>query len=41
LKQTLGDVYAEPKENNNRVLKFMIFENDKKYQDPELWLSKK
>lgn len=41
LKQTLGDVYAEARENNNRVLKFMIFENDKKYQDPEIWLSKK
>lgn len=40
LKQTLGDVYAEPKENTS-VLKFMIFENDRKYQDPELWLSKK
>lgn len=40
LKQILGDVYAEPKENTS-ILKFMIFENDKKYQDPELWLSKK
>ena len=40
LKQTLGDVYSDQKENTC-VMKFMIFENDKKYQDPELWLSKK
>jgi septal ring factor EnvC (AmiA/AmiB activator) len=40
-KQTIGDVYADTKENSNCVLKFMIFENDKKYLDPELWLSKK
>jgi septal ring factor EnvC (AmiA/AmiB activator) len=41
LKQNIGDVYSDPKENNNSVLKFMIFENEKKYLDPELWLSKK
>ncbi len=40
VRQTIGDVYKESKDNNS-VLKFMIFENDKKYQDPELWLSKK
>lgn len=41
LKQVIGDVYSDPKENSNSVLKFMIFENDKKYLDPELWLTKK
>ena len=38
LKQYLGDVYSDPKGNDNCVLKFMIFET--KYQDPELWISK-
>ena len=38
--QNIGDVYKEARDNNS-VLKFMIFENDKKYQDPELWLSKR
>jgi murein hydrolase activator len=38
-KQYLGDVYSDPSENNNCILKFMIFET--KYQDPELWISKK
>ena len=40
VRQIIGDVYKETKDNNS-VLKFMIFENDKKYQDPEVWLSKK
>jgi septal ring factor EnvC (AmiA/AmiB activator) len=41
VKQIIGDVYSEIKEYNNSVLKFMIFENEKKYLDPEIWLSKK
>jgi murein hydrolase activator len=41
IKQSIGTVFSDPKENNNSVLKFMIFENDKKYLDPETWLSKK
>jgi len=41
VKQTIGDVFPDPGENNNCVLKFMIFENEKKYLDPESWLSKK
>ena len=40
-KQTIGDVYKEARDNSNSVLKFMIFENDKKYQNPEVWLTKK
>ncbi len=38
LKQELGEVFSDPGENNNCVLKFMIF--DTKYQDPELWIAK-
>lgn len=38
IKQYLGDVYSDPDDNNNCVLKFMIFET--KYQDPESWISK-
>ncbi|HUX96024.1 MAG TPA: peptidoglycan DD-metalloendopeptidase family protein [Bacteroidales bacterium] len=41
VKKTIGDVYKETKDNSNSVLKFMIFENEKKYLDPEAWLSKK
>lgn len=41
VKQSIGDVFSDPKDNNNCVLKFMIFENEKKYLDPETWLSKK
>jgi septal ring factor EnvC (AmiA/AmiB activator) len=37
-KEDLGDVYSDPRTNNNCVLKFMIFET--KYLDPELWISK-
>jgi murein hydrolase activator len=37
-KQEIGDVYADPGENKNCVLKFMIFETN--YQDPEIWISK-
>lgn len=38
-KQSLGDVFSDPADNNNCVLKFMIFET--KYLDPENWISKK
>lgn len=41
VRQSIGNVFSDPKENNNCVLKFMIFENEKKYLDPETWLSKK
>lgn len=37
-KQIVGEVYSDPDNNNNSVLKFMIFET--KYQDPELWIAK-
>ncbi|MCX6325590.1 MAG: peptidoglycan DD-metalloendopeptidase family protein [Bacteroidia bacterium] len=37
-KQYIGDVYSDPGDSNNCVLKFMIFET--KYMDPELWISK-
>jgi septal ring factor EnvC (AmiA/AmiB activator) len=40
VKQNIGDVYSDPKDHSS-VLKFMIFENDKKYLDPETWLSGK
>jgi murein hydrolase activator len=39
-KQRLGEVYSDPRDNYNSVLKFMIFETNAKYQDPELWISK-
>jgi len=39
--QVLGDVYADSGGNAASVLKFMIFENEKKYLDPEQWLAKK
>jgi septal ring factor EnvC (AmiA/AmiB activator) len=38
--QVLGDVYADSDDKVTCVLKFMIFENEKKL-DPELWLAKK
>ncbi len=37
-KQEIGDVFADPKENNSCTLKFMIFEQ--KFLDPELWITK-
>jgi septal ring factor EnvC (AmiA/AmiB activator) len=37
-KQYLGDVYSDPGNSFNSVLKFMIFET--KYLDPESWISK-
>jgi len=39
--QILGDVYADSGGNAAGVLKFMIFENEKKYLDPEQWLAKR
>jgi len=36
--QVLGDVYAGSGNNATCVLKFMIFENNSKYLDPEQWL---
>ncbi len=38
-KQELGDVYSDPGNGNNSILKFMIVET--KYQDPESWIAKK
>jgi septal ring factor EnvC (AmiA/AmiB activator) len=39
--QVLGDVYADSGNNTTCVLKFMIFENESKYLDPEQWLVKR
>jgi len=39
-RQVIGDVYNDSSENNISVLKFMIFENEKKYLDPEIWITK-
>lgn len=39
-KQVIGDVFSDPGNNFNSVLKFMIYETDARYQDPELWISK-
>jgi murein hydrolase activator len=38
VKQNIGDVYSDPANDNNSVLKFMIFET--KYLDPEIWITK-
>jgi septal ring factor EnvC (AmiA/AmiB activator) len=38
IKQTIGEVFADPGTNFTSILKFMIFEQ--KYLDPELWISK-
>jgi len=38
-KQEIGEVYSEPESDNTCILNFMIMET--KYQDPELWISKK
>ena len=40
IRQVIGDVYNDSSENNISVLKFMIFENEKKYLDPEIWITK-
>ncbi len=39
-KQVIGEVYSDPANSFNSVLKFMIFETNAKYLDPELWISK-
>lgn len=39
-KQDLGDIYLDPGNGNNCVLKFMIFETNMKYLDPEMWITK-
>jgi murein hydrolase activator len=39
-KQNIGDIYVDPGNGNNCVLKFMIFETRMKYLDPELWITK-
>ena len=39
-KQEIGEIYLDPANGNNSVLKFMIFETNMKYLDPELWISK-
>lgn len=38
-KQDVGEVYVDPKADNNSILKFMIFEQ-KDALDPELWITK-
>ncbi len=38
-KQEVGEVYADPRADNNCILKFMIFEQ-KNAMDPEQWISK-
>ena len=38
-RQTIGEVFNDQK-GNNAVLKFMIFENERKYLDPEIWIAK-
>jgi murein hydrolase activator len=40
VKQVIGDVYCENGEENNSVLKFMIFETNEKYLNPEVWIAK-
>ena len=39
-KQDIGEIYHDPANGNNSVLKFMIFETNMKYLDPEIWISK-
>ena len=39
-KQDIGDVYSDPATENS-ILKFMIFETNSKYMDPEYWIVKK
>jgi septal ring factor EnvC (AmiA/AmiB activator) len=39
-KQDIGDIYLDPGNGNNSVLKFMIFETNMKYLDPEMWITK-
>jgi murein hydrolase activator len=41
MKQEIGDVFCDEDNGNKAVLKFMIFEENEKYIDPELWIAKK
>ncbi len=38
-KQELGDVFADPADNNSSTIKFMIYDQQK-FLDPELWIAK-
>lgn len=40
IKQVIGDVFSDPGESNNCILKFMIT-LEKEFLDPEVWISKK
>ncbi len=37
-KQVIGEVYKDTSDNDNAIIKFMIF--NQKYLDPELWIAK-
>lgn len=41
VKQEMGEVFCDDKNGNKSILKFMIFEEQAKYVDPELWIAKK
>jgi septal ring factor EnvC (AmiA/AmiB activator) len=41
VKQDMGDVFCDEKNGNKSVLKFMIFDEQEKYIDPEIWITKK
>ena len=41
IKQEMGDVFCDESNGNKAILKFMIFEENEKYIDPELWIAKK
>ena len=41
IKQEIGEVFSDPDNGNNCILKFMIFETNSKFLDPEDWLAKK
>lgn len=38
IKDEIGDVYSNPKDNFSSTIKFMIFEQG--YLDPEQWIAK-
>lgn len=40
IKQEIGEVFCDEENGNTAVLKFMIFEENAKYIDPELWIAK-
>jgi septal ring factor EnvC (AmiA/AmiB activator) len=41
VKQEMGEIFCDSEMGNKAVLKFMIFEEQQKYLDPELWITKK